>query len=64
MALTNDEKDELRRRVCRYILEGAEKKTAVYLLMQSGYKKSTINKYWFIFSSDNSKERLRELAGY
>ena len=51
MALTNKEKSYLRSEVKDYIRRGISKREARYALIREGFKASTIDKYWFIFSS-------------
>ena len=50
MALTNGEKADLRDEIMDYLNKGYPKKKAVIELMNEGFKKSTINKYWKTFS--------------
>ncbi len=51
MALTNDEKDQLRSEIKYYLRHDFSKEEAKVALIRQGFKSSTIDRYWFVFKS-------------
>lgn len=52
MALTNEEKRYLRTEIKSYIYYSVAKQEAKQDLMKEGFKSSTIDRYWRIFSDE------------